>query len=449
MSKKPLEFYFNDGSDIKDELEKEAKKDLEKVVQELEDKKKLAEKYTLDEAIPRDLSKAYDSRSHYKDEINRNSIDLQNADYTEITPEEAVQIIRKGDPSTLRLIIEGELVLIDGKYGSQDDRYRIKYTDYNHWYYTKSGNAVKDTARFPVSHLVSIADKIYKTNEAQVHKDPALMSQRQENHHSRYDNAELFHKSDEKRGSNPIDDWSINSARRSYERALKKYEKSVNEYNNEYNAAENASEKDRLKAAMEDNEYWFNRYRSNYKNLLNKLKDYAARDRYYDAEADLTQNVRRFKELKPELARNERRAQSYQGELNDFDANGDPEVRDIKDSITRQKDRLATAIQRLTDLEYELEGAEYKSAENRQRLVDKVNDQLVNVDKIRQEIDSLLRKNNNFSESKKLFAEAEDAGKVDDLIEIIESLYCNKKTTSAMLEQLEMNIDEVKSILEL
>ena len=60
-----------------------------------------------------------------------------------------------------------------------------------------------------------------------------------------------------------------------------------------------------------------------------------------------------------------------------------------------------------------------------------------------------MRKNNNFSESKKLFAEAEDAGKVDDLIEIVESLYCNKKTTSAMLEQLEMNIDEVKSILEL
>lgn len=445
MSKKPIEFYFNDGSDVKDELEKEAKKDLEKVVKELEDKKKLAERYTLDEAIPRDLSKAYHGRSGYKNTVNRNNIDLQNADYTEITPEEAVQIIRKGDPSTLRLIIEGDLVLIDGKYGSQDDRYRIKYTDYDHWYYTKSGTAVKDTARFPVSHLVSIADKIYKTNEDQVHKDPALMSQRAANHHSKYDNSDLFNKSSEKRGKTPVDGWEINSARRSYDRALRNYAKSVDDYI----AAENDSDKTRLKAAMEDNEYWFNRYRSDYKNLLNKLKDYAARDRYYDAEADITQNVRKFKELKPELARNERRAQSYQGELNDFDANGDPEILRIKDSITLKKDRLAKAIQELTNLEYELEGAEYKSAENRQKLVDKVNDQLVNVDKIRQEIDSLLRKNNNFSESKKLFAEAEDAGKVDDLIEIVESLYCNKKTTSAMLEQLEMNIDEVKSILEL
>lgn len=445
MSKKPIEFYFNDGSDVKDELEKEAKKDLEKVVKELEDKKKLAERYALDEAIPRDLSKTYDGRSGYKNTVNRNNIDLQNADYTEITPEEAVQIIRKGDPSTLRLIIEGDLVLIDGKYGSQDDRYRIKYTDYDHWYYTKSGNAVKDTARFPVSHLVSIADKIYKTNEDQVHKDPALMSQRQENHHSNYDNADLFNKSSEKRGKNPVDGWEINSARRSYDRALRKYEKSIDDYN----AAENDSDKTRLKAAMEDNEYWFNKYRTEYKRLLNQIKDYAARDRYYDSEADITQNVRKFKKLKPELARNERRAQSYQGELNDFDANGDPEILRIKDSITWKKDRLAKAIQELTNLEYELEGAEYKSAENRQKLVDKVNDQLVNVDKIRQEIDSLLRKNNNFSESKKLFAEAEDAGKVDDLIEIVESLYCNKKTTSAMLEQLEMNIDEVKSILEL
>ena len=446
MSKKPIEFYFNDGSDVKDELEKEAKKDLEKVVKELEDKKKLAERYTLDEApIPRDLSKAYRGRSNYKNEVNRNNIDLQHADYTEITPEEAVQIIRKGDPSTLRLIIEGNLVLIDGKYGSQDDRYRIKYTDYDHWYYTKSGNAVKDTARFPVSHLVSIADKIYKTNEDQVHKDPALMSQRKENHHSNYDNADLFSKSSERRGKNPVDDWEINSARRSYDRALRKYEKSIDDYN----AAENDSDKTRLKAAMEDNEYWFNRYRTEYKNLLNRLKDYDARARYYDSEADLTQNVRKFKELKPELARNERRAQSYQSELNDFDANGDPEILRIKDDITWKKNRLAKAIQELTNLEYELEGAEFKSAENRQKLVDKVNDQLVNVDKIRQEIDSLLRKNNNFSESKKLFAEAEDAGKVDDLIETIESLYCNKKTTSAMLEQLEMSIDEVKSILEL
>lgn len=445
MSKKPLEFYFNDGSDVKDELEKEAKKDLEKVVKELEDKKKLAERYDLDEAIPRDLSKAYDSRSHYKDVINRNNIDLQNADYTEITPEEAVQIIRKGDPSTLRLIIEGNLVLIDGKYGSQDDRYRIKYTDYDHWYYTKSGNAVKDTARFPVSHLVSIADKIYKTNEDQVHKDPALMAQRKENHHSAYDNSELFNKSDEKRGSTPIDDWQINSARRSYERALKRYEQSIDDYN----AAENDSDKTRLKAAMEDNEYWFNRYRAEYKHWLDKLKDYDARVRYYDSEADLTQNVRKFKELKPELARGNKLVQRYQDSLDDFDANGDPEILRIKDNIKWKKDRLARAIQELTDLEYELEGAEYKSAENRQRLVDKVNDQLVEVDKIRQEIDSLLRKNSNFSESKKLFAEAEDAGKVNDLIEIVESLYCNKKTTSAMLEQLEMNIDEVKSILEL
>lgn len=446
MSKKPIEFYFNDGSDVKDELEKEAKKDLEKVVKELEDKKKLAEKYTLDEApIPSDLSKAYRGRSSYKDEINRNNIDLQNADYTEITPEEAVQIIRKGDPSTLRLIIEGDLVLIDGKYGSQDDRYRIKYTDYDHWYYTKSGNAVKDTARFPVSHLVSIADKIYKTNEDQVHKDPALMSQRQENHHSNYDNADLFNKSSEKRGKNPVDGWEINSARRSYDRALRKYAKSIDDYN----AAENDSDKTRLKAAMEDNEYWFNKYRTEYKNVLDRLKDYNARVRYYDAEADITQNVRKFKKLKPELARANKIAQRYQDSLDDFDANGDPEILRIKDSITWQKDRLAKAIQKLTDLEYELEGAEYKSAENRQGLVNKVNDQLVNVDKIRQEIDSLLRKNTNFSESKKLFAEAEDAGKVDDLIEIVESLYCNKKTTSAMLEQLEMNIDEVKSILEL
>ena len=67
----------------------------------------------------------------------------------------------------------------------------------------------------------------------------------------------------------------------------------------------------------------------------------------------------------------------------------------------------------------------------------------------KQEIDDLIHKNRNFAKSKNLFDEAAKANKTDDLVEIIESLYCNRKTTSAMLEQLEMNIDEVRSILEL
>ena len=83
MSKKPLEFYFGDGSDIKDELENEAKKDLEKVADELEARKKLAEKYVLnEEPIPSDLAKAYKSSYH-----RPGNVDLQNSEYTEITPE--------------------------------------------------------------------------------------------------------------------------------------------------------------------------------------------------------------------------------------------------------------------------------------------------------------------------------------------------------------------------
>ena len=177
MSKKPLEFYFGDGSDIKDELENEAKKDLEKVADELEARKKLAEKYVLnEEPIPSDLAKAYKSSYHRPGDV-----DLQNSEYIEITPEEAIQIVRKGDPSSLRLIIEGQLILIDGKYGSQNDKYRNRYVHWDHHYFTKSGNRVTDTARFPIPHLVKIADKIYKTNENQTPKDPNLMAQRNGN----------------------------------------------------------------------------------------------------------------------------------------------------------------------------------------------------------------------------------------------------------------------------
>ena len=90
-----------------------------------------------------------------------------------------------------------------------------------------------------------------------------------------------------------------------------------------------------------------------------------------------------------------------------------------------------------------------EKTEYRQKIVDKIDNYLSNANNIKQEIDDLIHRNSNFAKSKNLFDEAAKANKTDDLVEIIESLYCNRKTTSAMLEQLEMNIDEVRSILEL
>ena len=442
MSKKPLEFYFGDGSDIKDELENEAKKDLEKVADELEARKKLAEKYVLnEEPIPSDLAKVYKSSYHHP-----GNVDLQNSEYTEITPEEAIQIVRKGDPSSLILIIEGKLILIDGKYGSQDDKYRIRYVRRDHQYFTKTGNRVTDTARFPIPHLVNIADKIYKTNENQTPKDPNLMAQRSGNRHSEYEYNDLYDASFEKRGANIIPDRRLANKRRNYERELALY----NKYLNEYEAETDENKKAMLKPTVDIYKASADEYYKDYKDTLNNINDFKARARYFDSEQDITKNVRKYRgELKPELERNNRDVKRYQDKLADFDAQGDPSVNRIKSRIADKRNELSELIDELTNLELDLDSAEYASAGNRQELVDKINDYLSNANNIKQEIDDLIHRNSNFAKSKNLFDEAAKANKTDDLVEIIESLYCNRKTTSAMLEQLEMNIDEVRSILEL
>ena len=442
MSKKPLEFYFGDGSDIKDELENEAKKDLEKVADELEAKKKLAEKYVLnEEPIPSDLAKAYKSSYHHP-----GNVDLQNSEYTEITPEEAIQIVRKGDPSSLRLIIEGQLILIDGKYGSQNDRYRIRYVRRDHQYFTKTGNRVTDTARFPIPHLVKIADKIYKTNENQTPKDPNLMAQRSGNRHSDYEYTDLYDSSFEKRGANIIPDRRLANKRRNYERELALY----NKYLKEYEAETDENKKASLKRYVDSYKNSADEYYKDYKDTLNNVNDFKARSRYFDSEQDITKNVRKYRgELKPGLEKTNRNLKRYQDELADFDAQGDPNVNRLKSRIADKRNELSEIIAELTNLELDLDGAEYASAENRQELVDKINDYLSNANSIKQEIDDLIHKNRNFTNSKQLFDDAAKANKTDDLVETIESLYCNRKTTSAMLEQLEMNIDEVRSILEL
>ena len=442
MSKKPLEFYFGDGSDIKDELENEAKKDLEKVADELEAKKKLAEKYVLnEEPIPSDLAKVYKSSYHHP-----GNVDLQNSEYTEITPEEAIQIVRKGDPSSLRLIIEGQLILIDGKYGSQNDKYRNRYVRRDHQYFTKTGNRVTDTARFPIPHLVKIADKIYKTNENQTPKDPNLMAQRSGNSLSDYEYTDLYDSSFEKRGANIIPDRRLANKRRNYERELAVYKK----YRNEYEAETDENKKASLKRSVDIYKHSADEYYKDYKDTLNNINDFKARARYFDSEQDITKDVRKYRgELKPELERNNKYVKRYQDELADFDAQGDPSVNRIKSRIADKRNELSELIAELTDLEYSLDSAEYMSAENRQKIVDKINNHLSNANNIKQEIDDLIHRNNNFTKSKNLFDEAAKANKTDDLVETIESLYCNRKTTSAMLEQLEMNIDEVRSILEL
>ena len=272
------------------------------------------------------------------------------------------------------------------------------------------------------------------------------MAQRSGNRHSDYEYTDLYDSSFEKRGANIIPDRRLANKRRNYERELALY----NKYLKEYEAETDENKKASLKRYVDSYKNSADEYYKDYKDTLNNVNDFKARSRYFDSEQDITKNVRKYRgELKPELERNNRDVKRYQDKLADFDAQGDPSVNRLKSRIADKRNELSEIIAELTNLELDLDGAEYASAENRQELVDKINDYLSNANSIKQEIDDLIHKNRNFTNSKQLFDDAAKANKTDDLVETIESLYCNRKTTSAMLEQLEMNIDEVRSILEL
>lgn len=448
MKKKPLEFYFNDGSDSKDELELEAKKDLEKSLSELEDKKKLAESTVLnEEPVPYDLGKVYKNLNYQNSWIGKET-DFQNSTYEEITPEEATKIIRKGDPETLRFIIEGKLILIDPerRYGTNDEEYRIRDVRRDHWYTTKSGNIVTDTARFPIPHLVKIADKIYVTNEGSTKRDPGLLAARKENNPEKNGAWRQFDSTSERRGRDPQNDYYIANAKWDYERAERYYKDYLARAEN---APTDAEREKYLKYADEKLNDMI-KYHKEQEKHLQQGRDYAARLRYYDSEKALNKNVNRFKQIKREEIPNANKEKSrYQNKLNDFDKQGDPDVTYYKNQISRKRQELERKLDELSDLEYSLDNAQFKSSSKRQEIVDKINQSITKVDDLNKELDDLLRKNENFKESKKLFDDARNNGLVEELIDTLDSLYCNRKSASAMLEQLEMNVDDVRSMLDL
>ena len=146
----------------------------------------------LDEALPKDLAVAYnnsgvDSKSRSKG-YHTGWIDWENTDYTAITPEEGKELW-KNDPTNLILIVtdssgkdrvvkfrEDGKVDIDPKFGS----YRFTLPKENA-YVKRDGTKVFDVFKAKINHLLSIAKKIYRTNEGEVTRNQAVRDLRATN----------------------------------------------------------------------------------------------------------------------------------------------------------------------------------------------------------------------------------------------------------------------------
>lgn len=94
--------------------------------------------------------------------------DLENSKFNEIDPATAVNIIKtKSDPENVLLFIDGKLVRFDsdGKVASTFNVSSDKK------YVTKSGKVVTSTDKIPVSHLIKVADKMYRADFAPKHRN--------------------------------------------------------------------------------------------------------------------------------------------------------------------------------------------------------------------------------------------------------------------------------------
>lgn len=131
----------------------------------------------LQERIPKDLAKAYDkSRVHSYATRNYDSmgkVDFENSEYTEITPEQALAMKKEGTLSTVKALVNGELVTFYND-GTQDNY--IQYLPHNKKYTTRTGRDEYNSKYVPLKHILSVADKLYVADEKTV--DPEKMKAR-------------------------------------------------------------------------------------------------------------------------------------------------------------------------------------------------------------------------------------------------------------------------------
>lgn len=157
----------------------------------------------LNEDLPKDLAKAFKNSfdqprdanqreagysANYKNIKRRPNIDFKNSTYTEISPEEALQLYKSGNSRNVLAIIKGSLA---NTYFTTDEN-GVKRRTYDYkasvgGLEKKNGKRVENSMQLSPEEFYNNADKIYLANEVEV--DPALRAERAKNPESRYNNS--------------------------------------------------------------------------------------------------------------------------------------------------------------------------------------------------------------------------------------------------------------------
>lgn len=349
----------------------------------------------LDEKIPKDLAKSYKRAGNspfdsYDSMSSGKQPDFEAAEYTEITPEEALAYKKSGDVSNLRIMVDGSLVRFYPD-GSVANRTELGWGARDKIYTNRNGKRVSDTKYMPFSHIVKIADKIYYTNEGDTKISPEKMARR-DDRDLRYANLKL---GAERKG------WgSPSSAKkdiRDYEKYLAKSQDALRKLEAEWEAGNiSRNEYEKRKASIEDSIGYDKRslYRA-----IGQRADRRAEARNFVGNREAQSAVNKFRDLKNSLSfakSSAKRAEEKLSTMKDGRA----------DSATYKYDReqLARYKKQLADAQYWIKHYESKLSDDSvgadiAKQEAELDSKLAEVQSISDQISAMLSKNKPMGEA--------------------------------------------------
>lgn len=333
----------------------------------------------LDEKLPKDLAKVY-NRSNWGDDLNdrrTGRYDYENADYTELTADEAIAYRKeKKDISQLRFIIDGELFtyLSDGTPQHSLHVYRDKT------YTNRNGGRVSDVRKMPFNYVCKIADKIYWTNEKEKLKDEDQWNERRTNR-------QLGVTTDDgKHTGKSWDEQQLASEKRyldDYKARLAKLEAAWEE--GTITRLDYEKRKENLLRYIKDTEKEIAKY-------VNRVKDSKAQKRYQYTQDVLQKNLKRFKELKREIGHKKYSLNYAETKLADIKEKGSDsnEYSFYSKQLADYRRKLAEAQRMVAYYENKLSqdqiNIDIEEAEG------KVNDLMSSIEDMEKELSKLLKK---------------------------------------------------------
>lgn len=200
----------------------------------------LTESEKIEEKLPKDLARAYnhngrDLKSRFTDKI-----DYENANYTEITPEEAIEYRRQGKAGNIRAIISCYDHSQALEFRASDGYcYSSGYVDHSKAYTNKSGKTTTNVKEMPFSYVMKIADKIYYTDEDSTFIDDEKMKRREIDTSltQRYRSTVYKKGQDRFRGQHKDNAWD-KEAREQHNKRIAKLKQMLNDVQAKYDAGD-------------------------------------------------------------------------------------------------------------------------------------------------------------------------------------------------------------------